>query len=180
MKKKITLTFLLVIGCIFVYFAYVGGAFLRLSPITCEQFAKSAHTLGYEKANADRNCISDETGITNVVTMKKTIEDRLHENTIGIPAEFYELRDESAASDFYNYLKEKFLQVATNDIGVTEVDKVFGNTDMYKNYSFNSVSIVLVRVGSTVLASKFFCNIESQKAIEQLLDSIGYNFNYNR
>ena len=63
MKKKLLVVLsLLIIGGLFAYFAYIGGAFLRLTPVTGKQFEQAALTLGFTKAAVDKSAISDKTG----------------------------------------------------------------------------------------------------------------------
>ena len=68
-KKLLAVLSLLIIGGLFAYFAYVGGAFLRLTPVTGKQFEQAALTLGFTKAAVDKSAISDKTGIANITVM---------------------------------------------------------------------------------------------------------------
>lgn len=179
-KKLLVVLSLLIIGGLFAYFAYVGGAFLHLTPVTGKQFEQTALTLGFTKAVIDKSAISDKTGITDVTVMMKSIKDDLHKVMIDIPVEFYELKDETDAIKYYEYVVEVLQRGIRDGVDVVKVDKVFGNADVYKNYNYNNPSFVLVRAGSTVLVTKFYCNSESQESVEQLLDKIKYNFSYRR
>ena len=50
MKKNLLAILSLLIICgLCAYFAYVGGAFLRLTPVTGKQFEQAALTLGFTK-----------------------------------------------------------------------------------------------------------------------------------
>ncbi len=182
MKKKKTLAVfsLLVSGVLFVFFAYAGGAFLRLTPVTGKQFEQKALTLGFTQAMVDKSAISDKTGITDVTVVLKSVKDDLHKVMINIPVEFYELKDETAAIKYYEYVVEALQRGIRDGVDVVKVDKVFGNADVYKNYNYDNSSFVLVRAGSTVLVTKFYCNSESRESVEQLLDKIKYNFSYRR
>ena len=179
-KKLLVVLSLLIIGGLFAYFAYVGGAFLRLTPVTGKQFEQAALTLGFTKAAVDKSAISDKTGIANITVMMKSVKDDLHNVMIVIPLEFYELNNETDATKYYTYIVEMLQRNIKDGIGVVKVDRVFGNADVYKNYNYNNPSFVVVRAGSTILITKFYCNTDSEKQVEQLLDKIKYNFNYSR
>lgn len=179
-KKLLVVLSLLIIGGLFAYFAYVGGAFLRLTPVTGKQFEQAALTLEFTKAAVDKSAISDKTGIANITIMMKSVKDDLHNVMIDIPLEFYELNDETDATKYYTYIVEMLQRNIKDGIGVVKVDRVFGNADVYKNYNYDNPSFVVVRAGSTILITKFYCNTDSEKQVEQLLDKIKYNFNYSR
>ena len=179
-KKLLVVLSLLIIGGLFAYFAYVGGAFLRLTPITSKQFVQSALTLDFKQEQVDKGAISGETGITDVTVMMKSVKDDLHNVMIDIPLEFYEFKDEEKASKYYEYVAGALQKNIKEDIAVVKVNKVFGNADVYKNYNYFNPSFVIIRAGSTLLVTKFYCNADSEKQVELLLDKIKYNFNYSR
>ena len=83
-KKLLAVLSLLIIAGLFAYFAYVGGAFLRLTPVTGKQFEQTALTLGFTKAAVDKSAISDKTGIANITVMMKSVKDDLHNVMIDI------------------------------------------------------------------------------------------------
>ena len=181
MKKNLLAILSLLIICgLFAYFAYVGGAFLRLTPVTGKQFEQAALTLGFTKAAVDKSAISDKTGIANITVMMKSVKDDLHNVMIDIPLEFYEFKDEEKASKYYEYVAGALQKNIKEDVAVVKVNKVFGNADVYKNYNYFNPSFVIIRAGSTLLVTKFYCNADSEKQVEQLLDKIKYNFNYSR
>ena len=128
----------------------------------------------------DKSAISDKTGITDVTVVLKSVKDNLHKVMIDIPVEFYELKDETAAIKYYEHVVEALQRGIRDGVDVVKVDKVFGNADVYKNYNYDNPSFVLVRAGSTVLVTKFYCNSESRESVEQLFDKIKYNFSYRR
>ena len=180
-KKKLLVVLSLLIICgLFAYFAYVGGAFLRLTPITSKQFVQSALTLGFKQEQVDKGAISGETGITDVTVMIKSVKDDLHNVMIDIPLEFYEFKGEEKASKYYEYVAGALQKNIKEDVAVVKVNKVFGNADVYKNYNYFNPSFVIIRAGSTLLVTKFYCNADSEKQVELLLDKIKYNFNYSR
>ena len=90
------------------------------------------------------------------------------------------MNNETDATKYYTYIVEMLQRNIKDGIGVVKVDRVFGNADVYKNYNYNNPSFVVVRAGSTILITKFYCNTDSEKQVEQLLDKIKYNFNYSR
>ena len=179
-KKLLVVLFLLVLGGLFVFFAYSGGAFLQLTPLTSNQFKQVANNLGFTQESVDKSAISVKTGITDITVMMKSIKDDLHNVMIDIPVEFYEFKDETNAANYYNYVVGALQRNIKDGIAVVKVDKVFGNADVYKNYNYGNPSFVIVRAGSTILISKFYCNVDSEKQVEELLDKIKYNFNYSR
>ena len=179
-KKLLVVLSLLIIGGLFAYFAYVGGAFLRLTPVTGKQFEQAALTLGFTKAAIDKSAISDKTGIANITIMMKSVKDDLHNVMFDIPLEFYEFKDEEKASKYYEYVAGALQKNIKEDVAVVKVNKVFGNADVYKNYNYFNPSFVIIRAGSTLLVTKFYCNADSEKQVELLLDKIKYNFNYSR
>ena len=140
MKKKLLAILSLLIICgLFAYFAYVGGAFLRLTPVTTgKQFEQAALTLGFTKAAVDKSAISDKTGIANITVMMKSVKDDLHNVIIDIPLEFYELNNETDATKYYTYIVEMLQRNIKDGIGVVKVNRVFGNADVYKNYNYNT------------------------------------------
>ena len=151
-----------------------------MTPVTGKQFEQTALTLGFTKAVVDKSAISDKTGITNITVMIKSVKDDLHNVMIDTPMEFYELNDETDATKYYDYIVGMLQRNVKDGIGIVKVDKVFGNADVYKNYNYDNPSFVIVRAGSTILITKFYCHADSQKEVEQLLDNIKYNFNYSR
>lgn len=179
-KKLLVVLSLLIIGGLFAYFAYVGGAFLRLTPVTGKQFEQAALTLGFTKAAVDKSAISDKTGIANITIMMKSVKDDLHNVMIDIPLEFYEFKDETDAINYYDRVSATLQMNIKEGIAVVKVNKVLGNADVYKNYNYDNPSFVIVRAGSTILITKFYCNIDSEKEVEQLLNKIKYNFNYSK
>ncbi|AUI55372.1 hypothetical protein CRM71_08830 [Prevotella jejuni] len=179
-KKLLAVLSLLIIAGLFAYFAYVGGAFLRLTPVTGKQFEQTALTLGFTKAAVDKSAISDKTGIANITVMMKSVKDDLHNVMIDIPLEFYEFKDETDAINYYDRVSATLQMNIKEGIAVVKVNKVLGNADVYKNYNYDNPSFVIVRAGSTILITKFYCNIDSEKEVEQLLNKIKYNFNYSK
>lgn len=179
-KKLLVVLSLLIIGGLFAYFAYVGGAFLRLTPVTGKQFEQAALTLGFTKAAVDKSAISDKTGIANITVMMKSVKDDLHNVMIDIPLEFYEFKDETDAINYYDRVSATLQMNIKEGIAVVKVNRVFGNADVYKNYNYDNPSFVIVRAGSTILITKFYCNTDSEKEVEQLLNKIKYNFNYSK